>query len=284
MLTKIQSPKSSSNKIQINDLYIASTPLDIDNKLMIDIVDVRDFCFCPKYYDLKNKNRNEINVRTLYNKSLHRTFYAYLLALQENRLDSTLEFLKYKWGKEWIKYKNTKDILVTRSSIWKDSHERLRKKGIDAIFNFNDIMLNDKQCPIIIGHKYQIEIIPNVILTGTYEYVRECTINNKKVIQLVKFITQTNRFNTNIARQFDIELMAAAYAFKETFNVDYFQAVTIEIETKKTTINTYTDKEYDLLKQTVKNVVLSIQNNIKCISPDKQCYHCEYRNVCINDL
>lgn len=78
--------------------------------------------------------------------------------------------------------------------------------------------------------------------------------------------------------------MAAAYAFKETFNVDYFQVVTIEIETKKTTVNTYTNKEYDLLKQTVKNVVLSIQNNIKCISPDKQCYHCEYRNICINSL
>ena len=284
MLTKMQSPRDLNNKIQINDLYIASTPLDIDNKLMIDIADVRDFCFCPQYYDLKNKDQNEINVRALYDKSLHRTFYAYLLALQENRLDSTLEFLKYRWGKEWIKYKNTKDILVTRSSIWRNSYEQLRKKGIDAIFNFNDIMLKDKQCPIIIGHKYQIEIIPNVILTGTYEYVREYTVNNKKVIQLVKFITFTNRFNTNIARQFDIELMAAAYAFKETFNVDYFQVVTIEIETKKTTVNTYTDKEYNLLKQTVKNVVLSIQNNIKCISPDKQCYHCEYRNICINSL
>ena len=106
----MQSPRDLNNKIQINDLYIASTPLDIDNKLMIDIADVRDFCFCPQYYDLKNKDQNEINVRALYDKSLHRTFYAYLLALQENRLDSTLEFLKYRWGKEWIKYKNTKDI------------------------------------------------------------------------------------------------------------------------------------------------------------------------------
>lgn len=39
----MQSPRDLNNKIQINDLYIASTPLDIDNKLMIDIADVRDF-------------------------------------------------------------------------------------------------------------------------------------------------------------------------------------------------------------------------------------------------
>lgn len=284
MLTRTQSPRDLNNKIQINDLYIAATPLDINNKIMVDISDIRDFTFCARYYDLKNKDQNEINIRNLYDKSLHRTFYAYLLALQEDRLDSTLEFLKYRWGKEWIKHKNAKDILITRSSVWRDSYEKLRKKGIDAIFKFNEVMLKEKQCPIIIGHKYQIEIIPNVILTGTYEYVRELTVNKQKVIQVVKFITSTNRFNTNIARQFDLELIATAYAFKETFNVDYFQVVSIEIETKKVTVNTYTEKEYNLLKETVKNVVLSIQNDIKCVSPDKHCFHCEYRNICINTL
>lgn len=284
MLIRTPSQSDSNNKIQINDLYLATTPLNISNKIMIDITDVKDFAFCPYYYELKNRNPKEINSKILYDQSLHKTIYAYLLALQEDRLDSTLEFLKYRWGKEWIKYQNTKDILVTRSSIWTDTYEKLRKKGIDAIFKFNEIMLKDKQCPIIIGHKYQIEILPNIILTGTYEYVRELTVKKQKVIQVVKFITTPDNFDTNMAKQFNLELIAMAYAFKETFNVDYFQVVSINVDTKRVLISSYTDKEYNLLKQTIKSVVLSIQNNIKCISPNKQCYHCEYRNVCINNL
>ena len=130
-------------------------------------------------------------------------------------------------------------------------------------------MLQDKQCPIIIGHKYQIEILPNVILTGTYEYVREITVGENKIIQLVKFNSMSNRFRTNVSQKYDFELIAMAYAFKETFNVDYFQTVSIDIESQITMINTYTDKEYDLLKRTTKSVVLSIQNDIKCLSPDR---------------
>lgn len=284
MLIRTPSKNDSNNKIQIDKLYLATAPLDISNKVVIDITDVKDFAFCPSYYELKNRNPNEINSKILYDQSLHKTIYAYLLALQEDRLDSTLEFLKYRWGKEWIKYQNTKDILVTRSSIWTDTYEKLRRKGIDAIFKFNDIMLKDKQCPIIIGHKYQIEILPNIILTGTYEYIRELTINEQKVIQVIKFITTPDNFDTNIAKKFNIELIAMAYAFKETFNVDYFQVVSINVDTKRMLIASYTDKEYNLLKQSIKSAVLSIQNNIKCISPNKQCYHCEYRNACINNL
>ena len=282
MLIKTKSQENLKNKrIKFNDLYIATTPIDIDNKVMLDIKDVVDFSFCPYYYEVKNSNP-AVNFRTLYDQSLHKTIYAYLLALQEDKLDSTLEFLKYRWGQEWIKRKNAKDILLKRSAIKRDTYDNLRKRGIDAIFKFNDIMLQDKQCPIIIGHKYQIEILPNVILTGTYEYVREITVGENKIIQLVKFNSMSNRFRTNV--KYDFELIAMAYAFKETFNVDYFQTVSIDIESQITMINTYTDKEYDLLKRTTKSVVLSIQNDIKCLSPDMRCYHCEYRHICINDL
>lgn len=287
MLINQQSQESKSNRVKLSDLYVATPPLDVANKIIIDIQDVIDFSFCPFYYDLKNKDSNEINRRVLYDESLHKTFYAYLIALQEDKLNSTLEFLKYRWGKEWIKYKykSTRDFVITCSSYRNDTYENLRKKGIEAIFKFNDMMMKEKQYPIIIGHKYQIEILPNIILTGTFEYIRELTLNNgQKVIQLVKFISETNRFNTNLSKRYNLELIAMSYAFKELFNVDYFQVVSIEVETKRMLVQTYTDKEYDLLKNTVKNVVLSIQNDIKCISPDKRCFHCEYRNVCINTL
>lgn len=284
MLTRVQSQNDLKNNLQINDLYIATQPTNLKDKVIIDITDVKDFSYCPLYYDFKNNKNVAMSNRTLYDQSLHKTFYAYLLALQENKLDNTLEFLKYRWGKEWIKHKSVQDLLVRRSAFHYDTYENLRKKGIEAIFKFNDFILSEKQCPIIIGHKYQIEILPNIILTGTYEYVREVTINNNKIIQVVRFTTTPNRLSTKIEKAFDLELIAMAYAFKETFNVDYFQVVSIDIESKRVFIRVYTDKEYNLLKQTIQNTVISIQNNIKCVSPDKRCYHCEYRNVCINTL
>lgn len=282
-----QQSQENSNKVKLNELYVATTPLDVSNKVIIDIQDVVDFAFCPFYYDLKNNNPNEVNRKVLYDKSLHKTFYAYLIALQEDKLESTLEFLKYKWGKEWVKYKykNTRDFVITCSSYQNDTYENLRKKGIDAIFKFNDLMLKEKQYPIIIGHKYQIEILPNIILTGTFEYIRELTINeDQKVIQVVKFISENNRFNTTMSKKHSLELIAMSYAFKELFDVEYFQVVSMEIETKRILVETYTNKDYNLLKNTIKSVVMSIQNNIKCVSPDKRCFHCEYRNICINKL
>lgn len=271
----------------MDNLYILAKPLNTENKIIIDIQDVIDFCFCNEYYKLKNADKNEINLRNLYDKALHQTFYAYLIALQEDRLDSTLEFLKYRWGKEWIKYKSIKNLFITQSSSKYDQYEHKRKRGIDAIFKFNEMMADD-QCPIIIGHKYQIEILPNIILTGTFEYVRELTIKNKKkskkVMQVIKFASTTNRFKTNIAREHDIELIAMSYAFKQMFNVENFQTVYMDIDTKKTTITSFGEKDYQLLKQTIKNTIICMQNNINCISPDIRCFHCEYRNICTNKL
>ena len=274
----------------MDNLYVLAKPLDTSNKIIIDIQDVMDFCFCNQYHYLKNNIKK--GSRDLYDEALHKTFYSYLIALQENRLEDALKTLKYKWGQEWIKYKNAKDILVNQSSSMYDQYEHKRKRGINAIFNFND-MMTDKQCPIIIGHKYQIEILPNIVLTGTFEYVREITINkkgsknikdNKKVIQIIKFASTTNRFRTNLEREHNIELIAMSYAFKEMFNVNDFQVLYMDIDTKKVTSTIFNQKDYDALKETVKNTVICMQNNIKCVSHDIKCFHCEYRNICTSNL
>ena len=277
-----QKLRTNKNKTeQLSDLYILSNPLDTKDKITIDIKDITDYAFCSYYYKLKREDDN-INLRNLYDISLHKTFYSYLLSLQENKLDSTLEFLKYKWGEEWIKSKSRNDILM--SSMKRDSYESKRKRGIDAIFTFNDIIANDKQFPIIIGHKYQIEILPNIILTGTFEYIREVTINNKKVIQLIQFLSESFRTLTKISQLYNIGLIASSYAFKEQFNVNFFQSLSVDIEKKKVFSNVYSDKEYNILKDTVKNTVICLQNDICIISPDTKCFSCEYRDICMSKL
>ena len=64
------------------------------------------------------------------------------------------------------------------------------------------------------------------------------------------------------------------------FNAKQFEIVYVDIYKKKLITSYRTKKDYDLLKKTVIGVVKCIQNDIQCISPDKNCYHCEYRKVC----
>jgi hypothetical protein len=84
----------------------------------------------------------------------------------------------------------------------------------------------------------------------------------------------------------DLELTAAALAFSKTFNLNDvdFQLVYVDIYKKRMTASYRTAKDFNLLKETVISVAKCIKNNIKCISPDKKCYHCEYRDICSSEL
>ena len=112
----------------------------------------------------------------------------------------------------------------------------------------------------------------------------EVEINNNKIFQLLKFKTENNRFNVACNMNHDIELSAAAMAFLKAFNVNSVQIVYVDIYKKKLVSSYRTQKDYDLFKQTVISVAHCIKHNIHCVSPDKRCYHCEYRDVCTSKL
>ena len=251
--------------------------------LNLDIKDVLDFCWCPKYYELKNKNPDEYNLKEAYDTALHKCFYSYIIALQQDTLKNSLEFLKYRWGKEWIKQKTNSQIICTPSALKRDTYDSKRRAGIDAIITFNKIM-NTPQFPILINKQYSIQITDDITLTGVWEYVREIEIDGKKVIQLMKFRTENNRFQIASQMNHDLELTAAALAFEKMFNVNEFQLVYVDIYKKKLISSYRGPKDFELLKETVISVAQCIRNNIKCISPDKRCYHCEYRDMCVSEL
>ena len=115
-----------------------------------------DFCWCPRYYDLKKNDPNK-NIKELYDESLHKCFYEYLLALQNNSQSNGLETLKYRWGKEWIKQKKNSQILCTPSASKRDTYDAKRKAGINAIITFDKLM-DTSQYPIIINKQYSLSI------------------------------------------------------------------------------------------------------------------------------
>ena len=254
-----------------------------DQKQILTIKDILDFCWCPRYYDLKKNDPNHNNLKDLYNDALHKCFYEYLLALQNNTLANRLETLKYRWGKEWIKQKKNSQTLCTPSATKRDTYDAKRRAGIDAIITFDKLM-DTSQYPILINKQYSLPITDNITLIGTWEYIREVEINDNKTFQLLKFKTENNRFNVACNMNHDIELSAAAIAFLKAFNVNSVQIVYVDIYKKKLVSSYRTQKDYDLFKQTVISVAHCIKHNIRCVSPDKRCYHCEYRDVCTSKL
>jgi len=249
----------------------------------ISIKEVLDFCFCPRYYELKHADPNESNFKELYDKTLHKCFYAYLRALQNNTLKNSIEFIKYRWGVEWIKQKKNSEVICTPSAAKRDTYDSKRRAGIDAIITFDNLM-STPQCPILINKEYSIKITRDITLTGIWEYIREVTINEQKRFQILKIRTENNRFQIDDLMRHDLELTTAALAFQKMFTAEDFDLVYIDIYKKKMSLSTRTDKDFLLLKETVKSVVNCINNKIKCISPDKKCFHCEYRDVCSSKL
>ncbi len=246
----------------------------------ISIKEVMDFCFCPRYYDLKNADPNESNLKEVYDTTLHKCFYSYLRALQNGTLKNSIEFIKYRWGKEWIKQKTNSELICTPSAHKRDTYDSKRKAGIDAIITFDKIM-NEPQVPIIINKGYSVRVAKSINLTGVWEYIREISINEEtKRFQILKIRSENNRFQIDSQIRYDLELTAAALAFKKMFDVDDFDLLFVDIYKKKVSVSNRTQKDFNLLINTVKSVVFSIENNIRCVSPDKRCYHCEYRDIC----
>lgn len=252
--------------------------ISVDHEISIN--DVIAYCKCPKYYELKNKYSGQYNLLDEYDKAIHKCFYTYLHTLQLDPSKCSITLLKQKWGKEWVKQSRNSEIICTPMASKRDTYDAKRLAGVHAILTFEEIIANTPQFPIIINKPYRLKIADNIILTGTWEYIREIERNGQKIIQLLKFRTEHNWFSVNHQILHDLELTAAAMAFEDMFNTKGFEIVYVDIYKKKLISSYRTQKDYDLLKETVSGVVKCIQNNIKCISPDKNCYHCEYRKVC----
>lgn len=250
----------------------------------IGIREILDFSWCPQYYDLKNQCANEYNLKQLYDDSLHRVFYSYLLSLQQGTLQDSMKFLKYRWGREWVKQKTNSEIICTPSALKRDTYDAKRKAGIDAIITFEE-MMNVSQFPIIINKQYQVPLSKSITLTGVWEYVREIERDDgTRSIQIMKFRTENNRFQMESQMAHDLELTAAAFAFEQTFNATEFELLYVDIYKKRIIRSVRKEKDYELLRNTARSVVLCLKNNIRCVSPDKRCYHCEYRDACKRKL
>ena len=259
--------------------------LNIDKPIIkIDIQDVIDFCYCPYYYKLKNKDM-QINIQELYDLAIHKVIYRYLRMLMDDKLNSSsIETLKYLWGQEWIKEKTNSKIIVHTSAQWRGTYDTYRQMGIKAIESFNSLINNVEQTPIIVNKEWEVHIASNVYLTGKWEYIREIDSDNGPLIQIMHFLTQTNRSATNAMFQKDLLATASLYAFNNTFNDIAVQLAYVDMYSEKFKPTLRTERDFELLKRSTISTALCLMNGIECISLDRKCYFCEYRDKCVSTI
>lgn len=255
---------------------------DSTNKQKIDIQDVMDFCFCPRFKKLKSNNNPTLLQE--YNKALNKCYFSYIRNMMEcsgDKLEHSFEKLKTSWGKEWIKENDFKSIQILPVSPNVDTYSKRRRIGLETLTNFYELINKYNQYPITVNKQYEVEF-KDFVLTGSWDYIREIEINNRKRIQIIKIVQEETRHCSYITDRKDLDTIAMCYAFEQTFNIKDYDLVLLDSNKNKYTVVHRTNKNYNMLINTIKYYKHCIDNDIYFISPDSKCGICEYKNKCFN--
>lgn len=249
----------------------------------LTIRQIMDYIFCPYYYKMKYEDNVLLkNTETLYDELIHKCYYIYLNHFK-NTGETNLSLLMNSWGKFWIKENQTAKVMIKPSGNSKNRYDTLRKAGIRNLVSFDKMISGTKQYPIMVNKKFNIRINKHVNLTGDYEYIREtgaCT--DKHCFEILKLGHVKDAFMTEYQMMHSIELTAAMYAFKKTFNTDNVPIKGTWMNmSKNSVIESFKDEnEYRLFEQTAIGTARCIASKIFPYSPDERCFICSYRNQC----
>lgn len=252
---------------------------------VVDIQQIIDYAKCPMYYKFKYINKDlkteYINTIEKYDEDIHKVIYYSFTRVQESQ-PIRIEDIKAAWGRAWIKDRRKSGILFTDTLSNKDTYNERRKKGIENLLHFQKVFSKDESFPIIINKKYEIQLSKNIILTGSFEVVRECTDSiGDKFIECCVFKTDEHT-NNKVCKEFDLKLSASSIALKEIMKNENIKYMIYHVDKKS---KSYIDKNtmsLNVFKKTIINVYKAIHNNIFYMSPDERCHYCIYKELCSN--
>lgn len=283
--TGIVSRKKSRNQLSKTGNTI---PKAVKRKtITLSLKDIQDFCFCPKYYDLKRVEGRKPSIYDEYDTTLRQTFNKALNNFEGNTIEFIVNTLKINWADKWIGvYRNT-ELLLEISNKRSNIKDKLRKTGIDAIMNFTDLLLDHYQVPMVMRYKFKLQIAPYIVLEDFIEYVREVpvddtTVGGPRKLQLIHICTRSSNFYTNVQGCNDIAMVGQAYAFEKLFNSTP-EMVYLDIMKNKMVSSLLTDTKKREFVHTVISVANCIEHNIRCVVSDVKCYHCELRKECMDE-
>lgn len=250
--------------------------------MKIDISEIIDYCFCPMLYKFRYKDTHlktkYINTIEKYDVDMHKVVYSFFSLIQAKEPVS-IEMLKRTWGSLWLGNKTKHEIAFSEPSTWRDTHNEKRKDGLKAILKFFDKFSLKPGWPIAVNKKYEVEIAKNLILTGTWEVIREVDGH----IEIIDFKVD-DKLHNKISIEKDLSVTAASYAFRKSFGTKEDALSYYGLSKGKKHNTGRTTDDYKMLVHTVKCVAIAVKNNLFYACPDSKCFSCPYKHMCNSNL
>lgn len=215
-----------------------------------------------------------------YNRVLNQCYLNYIQGIRDKEkadINIMSEVFAKKWNKSLLKSTST-SLDVER---W--NYQPLKDKGARTIVSFHKLMKDTIQCPICVFKTY-ISNINGISVSGSFDYIREVTIDDNTEIQLIKFNNIASSKTAQISIYENIELTSMIYAFENIFNCDIYSTLYIDIPSNRIYHIQKTQNDIEIFKNTIINVYNSIKNNIYLYSPDNKCLKCPFKKQCKDNV
>lgn len=247
--------------------------------MVVNAKEVLDFAHCPMMYKYKYKSKSPtmyLNLLEKYDQDIHKFMYAYHSHLQnDDPIDSST--VKRIWGTLWIGAKNKQQLIFSQTGDKRDTFNEKRKLGISTLITYHNRGNKIIGSPILVNHEYKIQIDKGLYLQGNFELIQQ--LNNK--VQLINFKSDTRNLTKDLYNK-ELETTIMSYAFRETFQDKEDMLIVYAVD-KNRAYQTYrTQSDFNLLKYSIKNIALSIKNNLFYAAPSSKCVSCIYRDICDN--
>jgi len=226
-----------------------------DDKLM-------DYIKCPDFFYWKYLSKIPFKTKPSFSDLIKQVIDTYMVRLLNGKI-LTIQEAKRQWDK-----------------IIDNEGSRLNEKqildGLGIINQLDRYCRNNKLIVADINSPYQLNFTENVAVTGKIGTIR---YNNDK---LELFVVETSRNLPNqIILDMSLKYTLQAYAISKLANNYNLNGIRIYHIKSGSEFTTYrTQKDFDRLEKTVKNISKAIRENIFYPREDFTCYQCCYKNYC----
>ena len=247
-------------------------------KLSLD--EIQEFLHCPMFYSFRHQDKEiktpYLDLYEKYDQDIKKFMHAYHAQLQNgDAVDGAT--VKRIWGSLWIGQKNKQELIFVETGDKRDTWNEKRKQGIENLLGYHNKGTKNIGTPILVNHEFEVEVTKGVIITGVFDLIQE--LNGR--VELVTYVSDSKKI-TSAMFQKDMKITALSFAFRKIFGEKQDETVVYLVDKNKRVLTRRTENDYKIFQESVKNIAISIKNDIFYINPNPRCIGCLYKENCSN--
>lgn len=184
----------------------------------------------------------------------------------------SIKEMKKEWGRLWVGKRRKADLLIPVENKLKLWHRKRERDGLDALFKLHQSFSTDKSDIVAVNMPYNVSLTKEVTLVGRWPLI-------KVIGEKVEILDFREREEIE-SKDMDIALTAMSFAFRQQFQSTENKLYLYEIGSGRLLPTTRKEKDFALLKQTVKDFVILCNTQTFIRSMSKRCDQCVYSFLC----